>query len=159
MKLSTGFTGQVKLVLTPCCTADMEAGNEASQLLLRPRIVGLDSCNDRGGIRFTSRNIKRSFQCLHRLARITIIAMEVANGYPVLVSTWPASIEWFHNFLSVANQLQALAYLRSGSREALGPELASQPKPVLRGGTLSKSGRGPTVLQTALVITLHDTAP
>jgi hypothetical protein len=40
----------------------------------------------------------------------------------------------------VTNQLQALAYLRPSNREALGPELT---KPVLCGGTLSKSGRDP----------------
>ena len=85
--------------------------------------------------------------------------MEVANGYPVLASTWPASIELFHDFLSVANQLPALAYLRPGSREALGPELTSQRKPVPMWGHPQQVGRSPTVLLTAPVITLHDTAP
>jgi hypothetical protein len=69
--------------------------------------------------------------------------MEVANDYPVLVSTWPVSIEWFHDFLSVANQLPALAYLRPGSREALGPELTSQPKPVPYVGAPSASRQKP----------------
>ena len=107
-----------------------------------------------------SHNIKRSFQCLHRLARVTIIAMEVANDHPVLVSTWPASIEWFHDFLFVANQVQALAYLRPGSREALGPELdvAAQAHPMW--GHAQQVGQAPRrPYRPALVITLHDTAP
>jgi hypothetical protein len=38
--------------------------------------------------------------------------MEVAMTTLLLASKWLASIEWFHGFLSVTNQLQALAYLR-----------------------------------------------
>jgi hypothetical protein len=84
--------------------------------------------------------------------------MGIANDYPVPGCTWPASIEWFHDCLSVTNQSQAFVYLRPGSRVALG---ARSPSPSCVGGhAQQKVGERPDgVLQTTPVTAIHDTAP